>query len=93
MAKKSFKDNPAMQFISTHDVQDTQEVQHKQDEKRKKLSRINMAFTDENLEFMQLISRIDGTSITEHVNRLISKEREERAGEIEKASQILKGVK
>jgi hypothetical protein len=102
MSKKSFTDlNPAMQFISrthapsTHDtqeVQEVQEVQGTQGRKGHKLPRINMAFNQENLDYLQLISRIEGMSMTQYVNRLIETDRYDRADDIAAAKQILKGT-
>ena len=99
MSKKSFTDlNPAMQFISrthapsTHDTQEVQEVQHTQGKKGQKLPRINMAFQTSNLEYLQLISRIEGMSMTQYVNRLIETDRANRADDIAAAKRILKGT-
>ena len=94
--KKSFRDiNPALQFISnTQDVQevhDTQEVQRTQGKKGQKLPRINMAFQTVNLEYLQLISRIEGKSITEYVNNLVEQDRQKNSERMEAAKQILKG--
>lgn len=105
MGKKSFRDlNPAMQFISNHaqDVQRTQEVQEVQEDRKsvskttqgrkgQKLPRINMAFLPENLEYLQVISRIEGVSITEYVNRLIDSDRAERSDLLEAAKNLFRG--
>lgn len=88
--KKSFRDiNPAMQFISN--AQDTQEVQRTQGKKGQKLPRINMAFQTSNLEYLQIISRIEGKSITEYVNNLVEQDRQKNSERMEAAKQILKG--
>lgn len=99
MSKKSFKDiNPALQFLSsaqeeqdTQEVQGTQRAQGTQGRKGQKLPRINMAFQVENLEYLQLISRIEGESITRYVNRLVENDREKNATIVEKARALLKG--
>ncbi|MFA5638774.1 MAG: hypothetical protein WC961_07890 [Anaerovoracaceae bacterium] len=98
MSKKSFTDlNPAMQFISrthapsTHDTQEVQEVQRTQGKKGQKLPRINMAFQTSNLEYLQIISRIEGKSITEYVNNLVEQDRQKNSERMEAAKQILKG--
>ncbi|MCL2775598.1 MAG: hypothetical protein FWD71_19970 [Oscillospiraceae bacterium] len=67
-----------------HNVQNTQRI------KGQKLPRINMAFSPGNLEYLQIISRIEGVSITEYVNRLIIIDRSSRESEIKKAKAILK---
>jgi len=105
MSKKSFKDNnPALAFITTQEAQQPQEVQEVQEEKRKpisqttqgkkgkKLPRINMAFSTQNLEYLQIISRIEGISITEYVNRLVEADKESRNDIVEQAKKIFKGA-
>lgn len=93
---KSFKENnPAMQFITPQEEQDTQEVHlthGTQGRKGQKLPRINMAFTQENLNYLQIIARIEGVSITEYVNRLVKADHAARADELERAKDILKGA-
>ena len=100
--KKSFRDiNPALQFISNtqevqevqevHDTQEVQQVQHTQGKKGQKLPRINMAFQTSNLEYLQIISRIEGKSITEYVNNLVEQDRQKNSERMEAAKQILKG--
>ena len=79
-----------------HDVHDTQEVaptpiiKGTQGRKGRKLPRINMAFTPSNLEYLQLIGRIDGVSMTEYVNQLIKTDQGARAATVELAGGILK---
>lgn len=81
--------------------QDTQEAPREQGTYKKhptqgrkgqKLPRINMAFSNDNLEYLQIISRIEGVSITQYVNNLIEADRGVRADDIERAKGILKGV-
>lgn len=60
-----------------------------QGRKGQKLPRINMAFAEENLEYLQWISRLEGCSMTEYVNRLLQKDRENRAETIEKFRALL----
>ena len=61
-------------------------------EKNQKLPRINMAFTLDNLEYLHIISRIEGVSMTEYVNLLIAKDKSQRTEEIEKAKSLLKNI-
>jgi len=49
-----------------------------------------MAFATTNLEYLQIISRIEGVSVTEYVNRLIEADKEARKDIVEKAKKILK---
>ena len=105
MVKKNFKDNnPALAFISTSETVGEQQAQEVQDEpstsvshitqgkKGQKLPRINMAFATPNLEYLQLISRIEGVSVTEYVNRLIEADKEARKDIIKEVRKLLKGV-
>lgn len=101
MSKKNFKDdNPALAFISggrgAHDTHDAHEVQTgreaTQGRKGKKLPRINMAFSQENLEYLRLISRIEGVSMTEYVNQLLEVDKAEKSAVLGKARRVLKGV-
>ena len=58
--------------------------------KDSKRQRINMAFEDENLGYLRVISRIEGVSITEYVNRLVAKDMKLRESTVNKAKQLLK---
>ena len=96
MTKKNCKaNNPAMQFI-TQAEQETQEAHDKQGKqltqgrKGQKLPRVNMAFQPDNMDYLQTISRIEGMSMTDYVNRLLKRDRIARAGILEKAKAILK---
>lgn len=98
--KKSFKsNNPATAFISTpeeqetHDTQETHRTQHTQPRKGQKLPRINMAFSEDNLEYLQHISRLKGVSMTQYTNDLIKIDCRANKGLIEKAKELLKGAK
>jgi hypothetical protein len=58
--------------------------------KDSKRQRINMAFEDENLGYLRVISRIEGVSITEYVNMLIAKDMKLRESTVNKAKKVLK---
>ena len=73
-----------------HVEQVTQEVQKKPRARRQKQSRINMAFSDENIEYLRIISRVEDVSITTYVNELLDKDREGRAQEVLKARRVIK---
>ena len=68
--------------LETQEQQEVQEVarvsQQTQGKKGQKLPRINMAFTKDNLAYLHRISRIEGCSITDYVNSLVSKDYEKR---------------
>ena len=49
-----------------------------------------MAFQPDNMDYLQTISRIEGMSMTDYVNRLLQRDRIARAGILEKAKAILK---
>ena len=59
--------------------------------KRKRMQRINMAFTAENLEYLQIISWYDRMSATAYVNKLIKADLAIRAEDVIKAKTIYKG--
>jgi hypothetical protein len=99
MTRKNFKsNNPALAFIDTQDVQgapnaqDVQGVPNAQDVP-KKSSRINMAFTPSNLDYLRLISRIEGVSITSYVNNLVQQDKILKKEITEKAKNILNNTK
>ena len=76
-----------------HDERRTPVSQTTQGKKGMKLPRINMAFATTNLEYLQIMSRIEGVSITEYVNRLIQADKEARKDILEAAKKLLKGIK
>ena len=101
--KKTFRNNPALGFISAaaqeaqeahgaHDTQGTphtQEAQESRSTRRQKLARINMAFSDQNIEYLRRISRLRGVSQTEYVNSLIDADREKNQGLIGQLDALL----
>jgi len=105
MVKKDFS-NPALDFLTkkpaqtqdTQDTQGTQETPYKliaqgtQGKKGQKLPRINMAFTQDNLEHLQIMARIEGVSMTEYVNRLVRADQANQADIVAKAKEVLKGA-
>lgn len=98
--KKDFKE-AARRFISSTepDTQDTpsalnthstQDTHNTQGTRKQKHPRINMAFYGNNLEYLNLISRIEGVSITQYVNDLIAKDEEKNKEKMESLKSILK---
>lgn len=85
---------PEQEPQEAHEEQEKQKCtslsQTTQGKKGMKLPRINMAFSPQNLEYLNLIGRIEGISATEYVNRLIDTDREARQGTIEEARKILR---
>ena len=78
------------QVHKEHVEQVAQEVQKKPRARRQKQSRINMAFSDENIEYLRIISRVEDTSITNYVNELLDKDRVARAQDVLKARRVMK---
>lgn len=54
-----------------------------------KASRINMAFTTDNYEFIKVMARISGQTMTEFANQVIEKYREEHPDIYEQAKDII----
>ena len=94
------QDTPSTQH--TPNTQDTQSTQHTpvtqhtpntQKTKRERVqnrARINLAFDDTALDYLQVISRLDGKSITRYINDLIHQDARKREDEYEQAKRILK---
>jgi len=98
MARKNFKDNPAMRFIShpeSHFDNETGPARSSESPPAAQAvspgprghdhSRINLAFSPEDFQYLQAIARQDGLSITEYLNRLISADRKTRVDELKRA--------
>lgn len=94
MAGKSFKDNPALKFINrpatgidsqandtTGGAKAVEQAQPPVSSFKEQGSRINLAFTPDDFNYLQAIARQDGLSITEYLNRLISADRRNRIDE------------
>lgn len=99
MAKKDFKINnavdkfftqPEQEEQNTQSTPNTQDTQNTQETRRHKHPRINMAFYDDHLEYLQIISRVKGISITQYVNDLIALDKEKNQELINQAKQIFK---
>ncbi len=50
--------------------------------------RINLAFTPENYDFIQIVSVVSGQTMTEFINHIIDKYREERSDIYEHAKEL-----
>lgn len=70
-------------------VQAAQEFSGTQGRKGAKLPRINMAFPQESLDFLRVMSSIRGQSITRYVNDLIEQDMLRNAETYEKAKQLV----
>lgn len=86
MAKKEFKIENAVDKFFTPSTQEEHNTQEEQ--KKKKLPRINMAFYEDHLEYLQMISRVKGISITQYVNDLIDIDKEKNQELIRQAKEL-----
>ena len=95
MVKKDFKtlgNQAAEKFITqgTQEEQAAPVTQKEQPARKQKHPRINMAFYGDNLEYVELIARIEGVSVTQYINTLIEADRDSKKELIEKAKGIFK---
>lgn len=70
----------------------TQKKQHTQVTQRtrvQKLPRVNMAFSEKNLEHLHIMSRIEGGSITAYVNKLIEADRETQTARVKRFIKVV----
>lgn len=56
---------------------------------RQKAKRINMAFTDENYNYINVMARIKGLTLTDFINEIITDSREKNGAVYEKAVALL----
>lgn len=54
-----------------------------------KAVRINMAFTPENHAYIKLMARLSGVTMTEYVNTVVERYREEHPGALDKAMELI----
>ncbi len=97
MVKKNFKiENAVDKFFTksednTHSTQNELYTHNTHDTRRRqKNPRINMAFYNDHLEYLQMISRIKGISITQYVNDLILVDKKKNQGIINQAKELFK---
>lgn len=58
--------------------------------RQQKLPRINMAFQEKNLEYLQIVVRLEqNMSITEYVNKLVKEDRKRRKKEVKRFKEFL----
>ena len=63
-----------------------------QGKKGAKLPRMNMAFSPENYEHIEIMSKMMGSNHTQYVNDLVAKDREEKKELVEHIKELRKGV-
>ncbi|NLN87096.1 MAG: hypothetical protein GX133_05765 [Syntrophomonadaceae bacterium] len=98
MTRKNFKDNPAMKFINRPRSQ-LESIDNggaarslpaepvgapNSGPSNPGISRINLAFSPDDFQYLQTIARQDGLSMTEYLNRLISADRKDRMDELKR---------
>lgn len=109
MTKKNINIGAADRFLSNkknkdneHNAYSAQGKQSDEDEQKEpnptskkgqKLPRINMAFTHENLDYLQRISKLEETSITQYVNDIIYNDLKNRMEDLEKAEKVFEEAK
>lgn len=70
-------------------AREAQEAFQTQGKEGFKMMRLNMAFTPSNTDFIRVMSRISGMSMTRYVNSVIEKERQRNGETYEKAKALL----
>lgn len=74
---------------SPQEAEARREALRTQGRKGAKATRINMAFTDSNHQFIKIMSRISGLTMTEFTNRVIEQYRQEHPEVYDKAKAII----
>ena len=88
-----FFSKPDLGTPITPNEQDTQDAQTVQDSVPKRVQpkpRINMAFDEDLLHYMQVMARVNGISITQYCNNLIRKDKENKHPEYTDALKFFK---
>lgn len=70
----------AQQEPDVQEVHERQEALQTQGKRGAKAQRINMAFTPSNMDFIKVMAKLKGQTMTQYVNAILEQERE-RAGE------------
>lgn len=85
----------AQQVRDEHEVQEVrqaQQVQQTQGKKGFKMQRINMAFTPDNMDFIRIMAKIKGQTMTQFVNSILDQEREAKAEVFQEAKKLLEKI-
>lgn len=75
---------------NTHDVQTSSKLQGTQGRKGQKLPRINMAFSNENMDYLRTMASATQTNVTAYVNMLVNQDRERNKERYEQAIMFFK---
>lgn len=68
----------------------SEEIPETQGKKGQKRHRLNVAFSEANRLYIQRITRLDGLSVSEYINGLIKKDRDQREHKLEQIEALLK---
>ena len=71
-----------------HNLQEAQAAQQTQGKKGYKMQRINMAFTPDNIEFLRVVSKVKGQTMTQLVNTILDEAREANKDLIEQIKSL-----
>lgn len=74
------------------DFTERQEALRTQGKKGAKAQRFNMAFTPSNLDFIRVVSKIKGQTMTQFVNEIIDREREAQSETYQKAKSLIENL-
>lgn len=70
-------------------AQEAQEALRTQGRKGMKMPRINMAFSPSNIDFIRVMAAIKGQTMTQYVNSIIDREREEAGEAYQRAKDLI----
>lgn len=79
----------AQEIQEVHEVQHAQQVQQTQGKKGFKMQRINMAFTPDNMDFIRIMAKIKGQTMTQFVNGVLDQEREAKEDIYQEAKKLI----
>ena len=95
---KSFKDKAARPSVyaaisgatqEEYEALTAQEALATQGKRGAKAQRINMAFTPSNIDFIRIMAKLKGQTMTQYVNSIIDREREEAGEAYQKAKDLI----
>lgn len=64
-----------------------------EDPKKQKIQKLNVAFYGNNMEYLNIISRVKGISITQYINDMVTKDQEGKEELISKAKEFFEEYK
>lgn len=89
VSEEEYKALTAQKEPDVQEVHDRQEALATQGKRGAKAQRINMAFTPSNIDYIRIMAKLNGQTMTQYVNSIIDKERE-AAGEVyQKAKELI----